>query len=473
MTWTPSHCDPTQPSYIGQLRPAPYPGYGGWYDPGSPRRGGIIYFPGLATGSWNRKKIADASGTPAVRTTLQGDLDTGFFPDYTGSLLANLINDGWEVFRAPYPEVGTNVLTSAGVPSIPAMGLQLDLTNDPNHGANYTAAFQRSLDHIVEGIRYERGASFPLVIFGASHGGWAALQAAAYLGGRLAGVIACIPATRWGVANRVFSAPANFNNIDVSGLNLDATALNGIPASLPVLISYGTTDNVVGWSQTTVAGASIGVDVSTFAGSGTLTVTDASKLSQAAGNGAPIGSGVIVPTSNGFATITYQSVSGNVLIGCDTTLGSGTIVSGAVIQSTADAMITAAQAAGKSVTRNATTSGHAISYLAAGSYFPLTGPTALSSLGTLTCASNLEGDNFVSGSTKIRDTGGVWHTVNFTGTSTTTVNGATVLTLTGCTYSGSTSATVALGSPIVASGTTQSVLWWLTQNIDTNCPAVF
>jgi hypothetical protein len=113
--------------------------------------------------------------------------------------------------------------------------------------------------------------------------------------------------------------------------------------------------------------------------------------------------------------------------------------------------------------------------MTAGLYFGLNGPTALSSLGTLTLNSQIVGQGFTTGQTKIKDTLGVWHIVNFTGTGTTTISGTTVTTLTGCTYSGSGSATVALGSPVVSVGGTSplSFLWWLQQNIDPSCPAIF
>ncbi len=89
---------------------------------------------------------------------------------------------------------------------------------------------------------------------------------------------------------------------------------------------------VVGYDTavTTVAAGSNGVDVSTFAGSGTLNVADTSATNRTQQAFASTGT-VTVPTSAGIATITYTGKSGTTFTGCTTTAGTGTLSTGGLV----------------------------------------------------------------------------------------------------------------------------------------------
>jgi hypothetical protein len=176
----------------------------------------------------------------------------------------------------------------------------------------------------------------------------------------------------------------------------------------------------------------------------------------------------------GWAVVTTTGLSDGSLSGCVTVFGSGEVISGAtVIQNTIKALIAANVRS--SVTPDVSANEHGVSAAQAGSYYPLDGPTELDSLSSLTLASFIAGVGFTSGQTKIKDTNGNWHTVGFTGTTTTPVLGDDVTVLTSCTYGGDTTQSIELGSPIVAatSGGPQSILWWLNLVVDPDCPAKF
>jgi hypothetical protein len=132
-----------------------------------------------------------------------------------------------------------------------------------------------------------------------------------------------------------------------------------------------------------------------------------------------------------------------------------------------DALITAAVGAGRPVTRNATPDFHEFTNADSGTYFTPVGPTALSALGTLTVKTNLD---LVSGQCAILASDGLWHTLTFTGTSGTTQ-------FTGCSYSGTTSATVSAGAPLCANGngtTTQmSLTYWIRTVLDPLYPKTY
>lgn len=481
MTWVPTHCDPTQP-VVSQLRVPAVPGFGHYADPGSPRRGVIIFFPGLNTLSFDRVAPPNVTYTRPVTTAQTGadDIVGTYVPSYGGSLSANLANDGWVLFTAAHPEVG---YTSLGPPpNSPGLGLINDVANDSAFGARYLATFKRWIDHVIEWVGAAFGSGIPILALGGSHGGWSALQFIAYAGERLAGGIAFIPATIWMNASQVWTTPCNFNDINTTGMDIPVTLLNSIPSTLPVLIGYGTSDSALGWSQSSVAAGSNNANVALWtSANGTLNVVDATHFTKGSAtqwgtNTTVYGPCVMVTTSTGFAIVMYSDIDTitNQLTGCTTVQGSGTLATGnAVVQNLVTGLITTAQGAGRDVTANATTDNHTLGMLSAGQYFPLAGPTALSSLGTLTLNDNVVGALFSSGQMAVYASDHKWHTVSFTGNSTTTVDGVTVTTLTGCTYSGDNTATLSLGAPICATGNPQSFLYFISQNIDPNCPAIY
>jgi hypothetical protein len=477
MTWIPTHCDPVQP-VANQLRVPAVPGFGSYSDPGSPRRGVIVGFGGLSTHSFDRLTSPNVTLTRPVTTAQTGaDLDYGYLPGYGGSLAANLANDGWISVNAAYPELGFN--SPGSPPNVPGLGLVADVASDPAFGARYLGTFQRWCDHLIEWIEAVWGPSVPIVSYGGSHGGWASLQFIAYAASRLAGGVAFIPATVWMNASQVWTTPCNFNPIDTSGMDIAATLLNNIPTSLPVLIGFGTQDTALGFSGSTVAAGSNNINVNTFTGSGVLDVADSTRFTVGGGTqwgtGASIyGPCVKVTASSGYAVIMFTAASGNQLAGCTTVQGSGTLTTGnAVLQNNVSNLISTALGAGRNITGNATADEHTVGMLSAGQYFPLAGPTSLSALSTLTLNDTVDGPNFTSGQTAVYASDDDWHTVSFTGTGTTTVGGVTAGTLTGCTYSGNTSATLSLGASICATGNPQSHLYFFSQNIDPNCPADF
>jgi hypothetical protein len=153
----------------------------------------------------------------------------------------------------------------------------------------------------------------------------------------------------------------------------------------------------------------------------------------------------------------------------DEAVGYNSAGTGGTPISNTDAMLTNAAAAGAPITRNATADFHEFTNADSGTWFTPTGPTALSSLGTLTVNANYD---FVSGQCAIYASDGQWHTITFTGTSGTTQ-------FTGCTYSGTTSATVSAGAPVCMTGTgavgnhQMSLPYWFATTLDPLYPKTY
>ncbi len=115
---------------------------------------------------------------------------------------------------------------------------------------------------------------------------------------------------------------------------------------------------------------------------------------------------------------------------------------GSLPTSNTNSIIINAQAAGRPITRNQTNDNHELLLADSGAYYD--GSTSsLSSLSTLTLNSLAPG-GFISGECSILASDGQWHVITFSGSSGNT--------LTGCSYSGDTSATVSQGSLICTTG---------------------
>jgi hypothetical protein len=166
----------------------------------------------------------------------------------------------------------------------------------------------------------------------------------------------------------------------------------------------------------------------------------------------------------------------------DGAVGYNSAGTGGTPVSNTDSLITTAQAANGSSalpTRNTTADGHSVLPGDSGQLL-LSTPTAtpLSSMGTLTVAftgSSIGGavtPNMTtqSGQMAIYASDNLWHTVSFTG--------STATTFTGCTYTGTQSATVINGSPICLSGNgptnSMSYPYWFSTVVDQiPCPRFF
>jgi hypothetical protein len=81
--------------------------------------------------------------------------------------------------------------------------------------------------------------------------------------------------------------------------------------------------------ESTVAAASNGVNVTTFAGAGVLNVASTTAPYTVT----PPTSNVIVQTSSGQATISYTGTTATTLTGCTTTAGTGTLATGNYVRS--------------------------------------------------------------------------------------------------------------------------------------------
>lgn len=306
------HCLPTGTLATHELPVPNIPGIGTVQDPGPPRRGVVVLCHGLF------------EGINPGQLSVPADV-TGFLNDYSGTLSADLQADGWVVYQLAYPEDNY----SFGAPSD---GLIDDVSNDAGFGARYLATTLRMWDHIVA-WRNENYPGAPLFPIGGSHGGWEALTLASLRSSQIVAAIGYIPATIWSNASTVFVGNA-FGDMSTVGMDLGPHALDA--TTIPILVSYGTSDQAVGWAgATTVDAASNTVDVSTFTGSGTLHIANTAGIT--------VGPQVKVVTSGGFATITFSGIGAGTpgtLTGCRTMFGTGTLSTGnPVTQSNTAAMI--------------------------------------------------------------------------------------------------------------------------------------
>lgn len=315
-----THC--SGPYGTGQLVVPAVPGSFGILDPGAGNRRGIM-------------------------VVLHGGVGSapGVFPQVTPSdpFSVSLQGDGWIVFNASLPE---DYSWQAGT-SWPG-AIYNDVNNDTGHGSRYLTTWLELWDHLINYFNLTYGANRPVAVFGASDGGWKALQVA--VNRTPLGYLSAIPACLWENVGTAWTGNAVFSNISWAGMDLSATWLNAV--TVPGWMMYSTNDPAVGWAATTVASGSNTVDVSTFTGSGTLNVAASTNM--------VVGPRVQVATSGGNAIIAFTGTGTGTLTGCTTLTGTGTLsTGGAVTQNWTDQIITNAQGASRPVTRYSTTEGHA------------------------------------------------------------------------------------------------------------------
>ena len=187
----------------------------------------------------------------------------------------------------------------------------------------------------------------------------------------------------------------------------------------------------------------------------------------------PVNYSLINTTGLDAETTVFNSVTIPAIVGYGTNdgvVGHNSAGTNGPVSNT-DAIITNQQTAQPShqVIRNTTADNHAILPSDSGQQLASTpSATALSSMGTLHVA-DTNGMTGSSGHMSIFASDNLWHTVTFTGSTSTT--------FTGCTYSGTPSATVINGSPICLSGDgpthSMSYPYWFSTVVDPLCPKSF
>lgn len=401
-------------------------------------RGIVVFFNGFDIG------FNTGQGIPPI---LFGDSGTAAFFSYLSSWKNLMVNDGWLVLMVPSNEWSANGYGSTAVYNA--------ANADAGHGSNYLAGLAHLWDHIVNYCN-RKYPGMPLVPFGFSWGGYEAIQIASTRSSTLLAAAAHCPATWLRNANAAFTGPSNFGQINTSGLDVQSNALASV--TIPMAVGYGTSDEAIGHGGTSTIG--------TFSTTAAASVTTLPLVSAAEYNSSVA---ITVPTTGGlgYATYTIGSISSNNLNGLTLVSGSGNVVSGSTVtQSTTVATLAAAPA---NVIGNVTSDYHEFSPADAGQALTSTSsPTALSSMGTLTVANT----GYMTGSSglmSIYASDNLWHTVTF--------SGSTGTTFTGCTYSGTQSATVVNGSPICLSGdgvtNPFSYPYWFSTVVDPLAPRMY
>lgn len=150
----------------------------------------------------------------------------------------NLAGQGWVVIQPTYP-------SHLGTPSM-TEGMYNDIINDSGHGLrlkNNTVI--RWWDHMLQWIKTNYGANFPVVTFGMSWGGWHSLQIAANRTSSIVAYGAHCPVTilsKVNVINPITTA------LDTTGLDTGAHHLDSI--IIPGIIGYHKDDFILGGWQT-------------------------------------------------------------------------------------------------------------------------------------------------------------------------------------------------------------------------------
>ena len=285
---------------------------------------------------------------PSFPETPQDMGTGGILPLYYGTWASDLVSDGWVVLYPTYPEDAYPTQLGG-----PPHGIWTDITTDPEYGARYYRNLIRLAQHWVGWANMEYPGK-ALTVMGMSEGGYHTLAILSALGQFFVGGIAHCPATIWSNVSSLFTTSTDdFGPYLTTGLDLSPTCLNAVKG--PTLVSFGTNDAAVGWTQTAVAAASNGVDVTTFTGAGSLAVaTPADMIPGVSVQVTTVTNGV-----PGTATIRFTGTSSTDLTGCTLLRGTGTLATGgAVIQSLTTEIISNAQAAGAPVTSNQTTDNH-------------------------------------------------------------------------------------------------------------------
>ncbi len=416
------------------------------------------------TGNGNRRGVAvichplEPTGVSIPVPIVDGG--TPGFQSYLLSLATNLATDGWQVIVPAYQE--DNYVTN------PSAGIYNDFNNDTTFGGRYVLSTLHWWDHVVDFVQSTYG-NWPIIVVGYSEGAYRAMQIAVNKQSTIKGFVAHEPLTVWSNILPALTTPTNFGVINTSGADISATYLNSV--TVPGVVGYGTSDEVVAYSGFTTIGSGSGstvVNGTNFSGSQSLTLTLGTSFVSGL-------QGVVTLTSltggTGRAVLLFSGVSGNTLTNCTYVGGSGTLNPGVTVvtQSTTAALIAAAGTT--YVTPNITSETHELTPADSGTYVTSTAsPVALSAATTLTVAttSGLTGS---TGLAAVYASDNLWHTLSFTG--------STGTTFTTCTYSGTQSATIVNGSPVCLVGTGSppvgsthplSYPYWVSQVIDPLCP---
>lgn len=322
-----THCLPTGSLGTGEL---PVPNVGT----------GVIYTIPATTGVGNRRGVVVLlSGLTDAPIPIPPPPPTGDFLTFCNDLAA----DGWTSILVPYAEDFYDGFGSQGVYN--------DISNDAGNGSRYLAQRLRWWDHIILYCQATYP-GWPVVAFGLSWGGMAALQVAANKANTIIAYGSYVPATLVENANPVLTTPVNFGLLNTSGMDISTTMLNNVV--IPGAIGYGTTDIAVGYGgTTTVAAGSAGTPASAVT---TLSVASNANMT--------IGPSVTVTGltgGTGRATFAFTGLGSSTLTTVTLISGSGTLALGnPVVQSETLALIAAQQAAQPSnqVTVFATTADH-------------------------------------------------------------------------------------------------------------------
>lgn len=399
---------------------------------GTLRRGVCVFFHGLYL-------AALAVPTPPALV----DTYSLFGSVYSATLTANLATDGWVVLAVPAPEDAYN--------GVPTAGVYADVAAESSYGGRWVQTNLHLWDHIYQYIQNTYG-NWPIMVTGNSLGGWRSLIMATNRASQIVGYAASQPATVFENTGTNYTTPSNFGLLNWSGADLGPSALNAV--TIPGLVQYSTADTAVWWAGNTTATSLV---------AGTLTLASTTGF-EAAGNVLLTG----LTGGTGRQVLAYTAVAGATLTGCTVVSGSGTIAAGVSVaqQSTTDAMITAAQANGRPVTRVSSAQVHGLSQDIAGAYYAGTATTiaALNTLTTVQLTANQAATPFasnqglISGASAIQDTAGVWHALTFTGIASPNLTGAAI----------AGSGSIATGAPICNTGTVitggfsnQSIPYWV------------
>jgi hypothetical protein len=221
-----THCGDSHSLGTGQLPTNPIPGQAiasipsGGVGHGN-IRGVVVYGHG-----WNEGPNQVGGGEVGVQT-----------------LVTNLVNDGWIVFNASYPEDNYVAVPVGFTSATPSTGTYLDFTNDTGHGARYLATWLHTWDHIVGYCQKTYGAGIPIVPFGVSWGGWHMAQIALNKFSTIAAWGIHIPVTVISVLETGITIPYNWSTVNTTGA--DITTLQGIGNGSQDVLPL----SVVGWSN--------------------------------------------------------------------------------------------------------------------------------------------------------------------------------------------------------------------------------
>lgn len=163
----------------------------------------------------------------------------GALPVVLGSLASLLLADNWVVLFPSHPD--------DPYPS-PAGAIAGDVSTDTGHGSRYLDTLLLTWDHMVDYSEHFWPGKKRMVI-GLSKGAYYALQVAANRAADIIGAIAHVPATIWSNIPAAYTGPADFTTLNTTGMDAGPHLLDAIPTTLPVLVSYGTADQVVGWQN--------------------------------------------------------------------------------------------------------------------------------------------------------------------------------------------------------------------------------